>query len=326
MTNNINKTEVATITKTNTNKSKIPSVYPTGKLYYAFDMAMKKESVPEAELNQGYILNGKRYMAYAENSAWRKFIYTMSDEHFNQFDDGAGGELKPQGNTPPKMASYASSSRMLYTLAKDIPNFQFEKQMPFVVDGIKTTAFLDGFLKTQNKYYFMEAKCREIYQKKIVFEVSEKYTDLYNFINENAIDLKCNIVGGKCKTGYMNVKFTSDGSPIERFDTKQMICHLAGIATSVLNGDYNNSPIAFEYLIYNPEKLDLPKREGKEIRDIYKQTHKEAESINFKKLFEIILDFITQTTNAPTPENKNWIVDNFTFTLSNQNDFRNNHK
>ena len=297
----------------NFSEDKLIDYYPDDDIYNAFDMAIKKLSVTDAELNTGYVINGIRYMAYSENSAWDDFVNAMKPEHRKQFGDGAGGELKPKDNKPPKMASYASSSRMLYTLAKDIPDFQFEKQLPFVVEDTNTTAYLDGFLKTQNKYYFIEAKCRELYQHKPVFEVSKKYTDLYKYINENATDLNCNIVNGKCKDGYMKVKFTSANSPIEHFDIKQMICHLAGIATAVLNGEYNDSPIAFEYLIYKPNSLKLSEPEGTKIRDIYSQTLNEANSIDFKKLFRIILDFISQTTNTPSPANKDWIVDNFMF-------------
>lgn len=294
-------------------EDEIIDYYPADDIYRAFDMAMKKKNAPESEFDKGYELIGKRYMAYTTNSEWDEFVKAMKPEHKKQFGDGAGGELNQQGNTPPKMASYASSSRMLYSLAKTTPNFVFEKEMPFVVDGVSTTAYLDGFLKIKNKYFFIEAKCREIYQHKPVFEVSQKYTDLYNYINKNATDLRCNIVDGKCKDGYMKVKFTANNSPIEHFDIKQMICHLAGIATAVLNGEYNDSPIAFEYLIYNPDELQLPEPEGTKIRNIYNQTLKEASSIDFKKLFGIILDFISQTTNTPSPSNKDWIVDNFMF-------------
>lgn len=297
---------------------KLIDYYPDDDIYNAFDMAIKELSVTDAELNTGYVINGIRYMAYSENSAWDEFVNAMKPEHRKQFGDGAGGELKPKDNKPPKMASYASSSRMLYLLAKYIPDFQFEKQLPFVVKNTNTTAYLDGFLKTQNKYYFIEAKCREIYQHKPVFEVSKKYTDLYNYINENATDLKCNILDGECKDGYMKVKFTSANSPIEHFDIKQMICHLAGIATAVLNGDYTDAPIAFEYLIYNPQKLPLHEDGKEKIYAIYQKTLDEANSIDFKKLFGIILDFMIQTTNLLAPDNKDWIADNFTFELCEQ--------
>ncbi len=116
----------------------------------------------------------------------------------------------------------------------------------------------------------------------------------------------------------MKVKFTSANSPIEHFDIKQMICHLAGIATAVLNNYYTDAPIAFEYLIYNPENLNLPEKEGKKIHTIYQQTLKESTSIDFKNLFGIILDFMIQTTNTPSRSNKEWIVDNFTFEVCEQ--------
>ena len=316
MTDNI-KIEVAYKAEMIAIESEIPTVYPSGKLYNAFDLAIKKLNVSDDDFNNGYILNGKRYMAYATNSEWDKFVNDMKSEHRKQYGDGAGGELEPKDNKPPKMASYASSSRMLYTLAKDIPNFQFEKKMPFVVAGVNTTAYLDGFLKAKDKYYFVEAKCREIYTKKSVFEVSEKYTDLYNYINENATDLKCNILDNVCKGGYMKVNFTANGSLIEHFDIKQMICHLAGIATAISNGCYTDKPVAFKYLIYNSNTLQLPEPEGTKIRDIYSQTLNEASSVDFKRLFGIVLKFFAQANNTVTPENKDWSENNFTFELCN---------
>lgn len=62
---------------------------------------------------------------------------------------------------PPKMSSYGSSSRMLYELAKDIPDFIFKYKMPAIIGG---KAHLDGYLKkatyiwTQNAVKYMEAK------------------------------------------------------------------------------------------------------------------------------------------------------------------------
>ena len=97
------------------------------------------------------------------NDEWDAFVADMEKNHQNAFDEygaGSGGELKPKGKYPPKMASYGSSSRMIYNLCKGIAEFHFEEKMPTKVGG---TANLDGYMETGDRYIFVEAKCRELY-------------------------------------------------------------------------------------------------------------------------------------------------------------------
>ena len=86
-----------------------------------------------------------------------------------------GSELKEKNGRPPKMASFGSSSRMIYNLSNKKNGFHFEKKLPTTVGG---TANLDGFYEDDNRYIFVEAKCHEPYNvKKTV--ISSKYKDLY---------------------------------------------------------------------------------------------------------------------------------------------------
>ena len=51
---------------------------------------------------------------YYNNYSFEKFVNQMLNDypnHYYKYSRGKGSELKPQGNTPPKMASVASSSR-----------------------------------------------------------------------------------------------------------------------------------------------------------------------------------------------------------------------
>lgn len=56
---------------------------------------------------------------------------------FEKFSEGSGKELEERKvgeyTYPPKMASFGSSSRMLFNLSKDTHGFQFEKKIPTTV-------------------------------------------------------------------------------------------------------------------------------------------------------------------------------------------------
>lgn len=100
----------------------------------------------------GYILKGRLYCSYMDNTVWESFVSEMQKDYpsaFNAFNDGAGDELgiKKVTKAPPKMASYGSSSKMIYLLSRGIPDFQFEKKLPTTIGG---TAHMDGYLHKDN--------------------------------------------------------------------------------------------------------------------------------------------------------------------------------
>lgn len=295
-------------------------IYPQNKALCDFDTALKIQEVSTQDLKKGYVINNKNYISYMPEEKWEEFLCDMKPIHKEQFLKGGGGELKPEKNRPPKMASYASSSRMLYKLAREIPEFCFEKEMEFKIKNIKTTAYLDGFYKSDMQYIFIEAKCREIYYSKQVFEVNQKYRTVYDFINKSGIGLRCEEITEKCREGYMNVRFSLGDQFIEYFDIKQMICHLLGIATAVLNGKYSDLPIAFKYLIFNP--TTLKSLENNKITEIYHETVKECKSIPYKKLFSVIIDFLTTQNQSKYLQNIDDVISNFTFEICNQADFK----
>ena len=150
---------------------------------------------------------------------------------FNTYRDGAGDEFgsKKSLNTPPKMASYGSSSRMIYLYSRDIPNFKFEEKLSTTVGGI---AHLDGYLYKNNTEVYVEAKCREPYSTNS-FIIDKKYENLYRYIDESP-DVNIHFEIYNSDNDKMKVKFVANGIEITRFDIKQMISHLLGIATKRL--------------------------------------------------------------------------------------------
>ena len=128
----------------------------------ALDCAIREFEVKDGNCEYGYQIPDKPiYDNYMSNKRWELFLEEMPDEYKRQFNNGSGGELKEKnGRTPPKMASYGSSSRFIYELSKGIVGFNFEVLLDTRVGGI---ANLDGFLHNGSEYIYVEAKRREIY-------------------------------------------------------------------------------------------------------------------------------------------------------------------
>ena len=100
---------------------------------------------------------------YMTNEEWNAFLSAMPDMARREYGEGDGDELKEKDGRPPKMASFGSSSRMIYNLSNKKEGFHFEKKLPTTVGG---TANLDGFYEDDNRYIFVEAKCHEPYTAK----------------------------------------------------------------------------------------------------------------------------------------------------------------
>lgn len=286
------------------------------------DLSIKKHEI--GTIDGAFIIgeNMKSYQSYMNNSAWNDFVDTMKkDFHFayDEYNKGSGGELTPKGHFPPKMASYGSSSRMIYNLCKDIPNFHFEYQLPTKVGGI---ANLDGFIKKDNRYVFIEAKCREPYGIKSHL-IDNKYKTLYEYINN---DKSCNLnIHTEGAGSKMDVTFYVDNNTITCFDIKQMICHLLGIAVKFLSNP-TKEKISFLYLCYNPKLIEIINKKKKEkIYFTYDQMCEECNAIDFHKLFEIILRFLSQELNiGQATENEiSDMISNFDFSLCDQSNYMN---
>ncbi len=234
------------------------------------DEAIRKS---ESDVDWGYKIEGKDkpYKNYLSNKAWDAFLNEMSDDHKLQFEKGGGSELKEGDKTPPKMASFGSSSRFVYNLLKEemgkeeFKKVEFEKQLPTKVGGM---AHLDAYIPSDREI-FIEAKRREIY------------------VDENTYQVVYNRVGVECCP-----PFKMNGKKVLHFDIKQLICHFLAISASVLNGETKPN-IKFIYLIFNPkdvvEHIDSKYRD--EIIKQYNATLAEIELFDMKKLFEDIFAY-----------------------------------
>lgn len=287
------------------------------------DYAIMADETAKNPIKSGYVTNGKPYNNYLSNDSFAEFVEDMKTNHptaYEMYGKGGGKELEERASGknvyPPKMASFGSSSRMIYNLMKDVDGFLFEKKQPTTVGGI---ANLDGFIETDEKCVFVEAKCREPYTlKDSIYE--RKYEDLYRTISasdKTSVTCKIEVIDER----KIEVKFTSGKTEIHSFDMKQMISHLLGIATAFLKGEFEVKKIDFVYLLFNPKLIEI--KEGKaEINRIYEQTCNECNSVDFKALFEVIVDYLQTVKGLGKDKNKSDIVNNFSFRLVDQTKFK----
>lgn len=283
------------------------------------DYAIMADETAKNPVKSGYVTNGKPYNNYLSNESFAEFVEDMKTNHpiaYEMYGKGGGKELEERKSGaniyPPKMASFGSSSRMIYNLMKDTDGFLFEKKLPTTVGGI---ANLDGFIETDEKCVFVEAKCREPYTKKdSVYE--RKYEDLYRTISasdKTSVACKIEVIDEH----KMEVKFISGETEIHAFDMKQMISHLLGVATAFLKDEFEPKKIDFIYLLFNPKLIEI--KEGKaEIHCIYEQTCNECNSVDFKALFEVIVEYLQAVKGFGKDKNKVEIVNNFSFRLCDQ--------
>jgi len=275
-----------------------------------FDLALKKSLGGREDDYYNPSDGKKKYYAYYTNAEWDKFRKGMSQQDQNAYSDGGGKELEEKNYrgtmVPPKMASYASSSRFVYTLLrKELGNNEvvFEQKLP---NGIRRSVpNMDAFLATSKEFIFVEAKCHEIYASPSP-KYKTAFKEFYDIISE--------------KTGFAYepaaevndspVTFKYNKELIERFDIKQTIAHIRSIAYACVNGVVvkngkaeirlmladNQSPV-FAYLVYNPEDLKNYVEDENAWKAIDIDYKKEINFIDnrikdgfFNKLFEISLE------------------------------------
>ena len=287
------------------------------------DLSIKFNETGTSNEGKSYILSERQYENYIDNEKWSAFVEEMKTEYplaYAEYGEGSGDELgiKKIGKYPPKMASYGSSSRMIYLLSRDIEGFQFEKKIPTTVGGI---ANMDGFLQSENIQFFVEAKCREPYSPKS-YIIDRKYEALYRYIDAKpSVDIKCNIT--IIDDEKMQVQFVAQGTIITAFDIKQMISHLLGIATKKLNNP-TEEKIRFLYLLYNPTRIKIvnPKHTER-IMAAYNTQVNECNSIPFADLFGVVMDYLhdIKSVGNATERETNIIKSSFTFELCDQNNY-----
>ena len=295
------------------------------KLAHILDLAIKKQEAPDLQ-NKYFELNGKKYERYIDNLTWQEFVENMRVNYpsaYRAFSSGQGDELGiHKKDCPPKMACYGSSSRMLFSLCKDIKDFCFEYKLPTTVGGI---AHLDGYLKEGLTAIYIEAKCHEPYNKNL-YNIDIKYEDLYQYLTRHMTDFACEIETKN--KDEMHVKFFANNKQLEQFDIKQMICHLLAIATKNLTSSAIEKT-KFIYLLFNPKLVEIDRDYVTEIISKYEKEVDECNNIPFKNLYKAILTYLSeykQIGNA-TPNFIADLTNNFSFSLHDQttllNEFKN---
>lgn len=239
----------------------------------------------------GYKLEktGGYYDRYMSNDGWRRYLDEMSKDHRDQYEKGDGGELK-EGKYPPKMACYGSSSRIIFTLLKDIPDIKFEYPLKTYVYRGCRPASLDGYLCADNADIFVEAKCGEIYTKHSKVKASREYFKVYEYISDNYKNFSFDNTDVFDKNGNIdervyNYRFFYNNKHIIHFDIKQLISHFLGIAAGVLEGRVKDS-IRFVYFIYNPEEL-----QKESLSNIYGKTIAEIDKNGVIELFKAVFEY-----------------------------------
>ena len=275
----------------------------------ALDCAIREFEVEKDTKKYGYKVKDNIYYNYMSNEYWESYKKDMPEEHRKQFDNGSGGELKEKkgrwGIYPPKMASFGSSSRMIYELSKDIPGFCFEEQLDTRVGGI---ANLDGFLKKDDKYIYIEAKRREIYSSTHESEeIKEVYLPVYKWVEDKCGKEYFSFTKAEAKEeGIKKVTFYLNNNPVQYFDLKQLICHFLGITYDLAKHFINNVDVKFLYLIFNPDEVkgkiagDYRDKIMNRYKDVVKFINDNNDTI--KNIFQAVLEYQLEIHKFQKPE------------------------
>lgn len=252
----------------------------------AFDRQIKELS-GLSEDNFGYIKEGREesFKMYLKRDSWDAFIEEMKNSYSFAYSNYKNSfELKEKEETPPRMASIASSSRFIYLSFRD----EYVKKIKMIVGQVKEDgcfqfehkmsiedvggggANVDASYITTDKGIYFEAKChelfdslklrwREAYFKKDgvffgngqnSFNIDPKYLVLDGNTNNPLI-----IIEKESGKEYINYQLKKEIFNIEEkedlyLDIKQFVCHLLGIAND------GNKKRELIYLYFKPAKLE----------------------------------------------------------------------
>ena len=279
-----------------------------------FDLIIKqnliKNNVPPNSF--GYTL-WKKFENYYCKTAFDTFLREMQAQYPNAYTDysqGKGDELQehqaPYGLLPPKMASVASSSRFCYLALREnatelentIP-VQFEYECR--IRGISGTApQLDAYIPERN--IFFEVKCHEIFDWHTPTMKIKYWEHIYG--KENRFGFPIQAIPNQKNFSIPFSHFDIQKRQT-RFDVKQFICHLLGIAT-------NKSPTkkaTLVYLFFKPKTEDCKDRS--EIEEVFQELQEEIRAIfnckpiqNFTAYHHITLQAIVEYSETMQPLTK----------------------
>ena len=146
-----------------------------------------------------------------------------------------------------------------------------------------------------------------------------QFHTLHQLTQSQKTNLECEITGDKEKDKKMKVKFKVNNEVIEHFDIKQMICHLLGVATAFFKGEFDIKNIEFIYLLFNPKLIEIEDEKAKsKIHKIYTRTCYECNLVDFKNLFEVIIEFLKMEYKIGESVSVELLMDKLTFSLCDQ--------
>ena len=213
-----------------------------------FDKVIKDNLVNSGVSKNSFtyeIMEKREYPEYYDNEVFNTFVKEMKDnypEHYRKYREGKGSELIEKncryGKMPPKMASVASSSRFCYLALKDgtdalidgrditSDEVEFEKECR-IFENSSTAPQLDAYIADEKCDVYVEAKCHEIFDShKVKMRIA--YLEYFEG-NEIFSDVLSNkVIDGE--HFYIPLKLFGINDESTRFDIKQLICHLLGIA------------------------------------------------------------------------------------------------
>ena len=280
-----------------------------------FDYLIKKNLVDMLGNDSfGYEIAGRSYDVYYNREAYKKFIAEMQSAKYNKFYDqynrGQGSELIEKGNKPPKMASVASSSRFCYLALRDVckqfstnGNIIFEHGCK--INGVRGTgAQLDAYLPEENIYF--EVKCHEIFGNH-ENTLSKSYWKLL-YGRENDFGFP-HAEGPQITEFQFKLNDFGIDKRKARFDIKQLLCHLLGIASQ----KDKNTPVKLVFLFFKP-KMDL-ESEQNQVDAVFEELKDEIKSIfsskpiqNFTSKNNIKLSAIAEYSKVMEPLSKENII------------------
>lgn len=265
---------------------------------------------------EGYLVAKSKsvYDRYMSNEGWERYLAEMSEDHRKQYEDGDGLEINEKrgrwGIYPPKMACYGSSSRIIYTLLRDVPSIEFEKKFATLVGH---TANLDAYLRNGDTDIFLEAKCREIFTVHKTIEIGNPYKIVYEYINQCNKKFGYSVEPSRDSNKF-KCSFYYDDKQVVRFDIKQLICHFLAIVANYLKpkkGKDAMNNFRFVYFIYNPNELG-----NEALNRVYADTIDEIGKIDIIELFKAVFEY--QKKNLKIEK----CMPKFEFTLADQNDIK----
>lgn len=275
-----------------------------------------------------YKIENREYPLYYNEEEFNLFVQEMKTNYYNHYikfkgdyeknenQGGKGGELEVKkgryGMMPPKMASVASSSRFCYLALRDgcdiliedrniLKNeIEFEKECRIFENSI-TAPQLDAYIEDENCNVYIEAKCHEIFSShKPVFK--HKYWDC--FYNDSAFSKVLHEKDRYINTFELALSTFDIKKESTRFDIKQFVCHLLGIANC-----NKGKKAKLVYLFYKPLTED------ERVETVFNELNDEIKTIfncevirDFCKAHNIELMAIAQCSKVMQKLEKNNVI------------------